>query len=630
MFFILLLIINPSIKKTELVNVKPKLAVLADNSKSIPFFKDDKNLKDFINNLKQNQKLKDKFTIENFSFGSNLDISDTIFFDKNETNISKAISEINNLNKGKNAPIILLTDGNQTIGNDYEFSNSKQVIYPVVFGDTTKYKDLKISQVNVNKYSYIKNKFPVEVILNYDGNETVQSKFSIVNDGKTVFSEKVQFSKIEKSKIITSNLTSNKEGINYFTASLQKINDEKNTQNNTKNFFVEVINEQSKVVILTSVLHPDVGALKKSIESNKQRTVAIFLVDKFKNQLNDYQLVILYQPNNQFNVVLNQLKQNNNNFLVVSGTKTDWNFINKQQLGVSKKAINETENYGAIYNASFLTFLQADIGFNQFPPVQDFFGEVSFSKDHQDLLFQNINGLQTQQPLLSVLEQNNQKTAILFGEGLWKWRASSFLNENSFQEFDQFTGNLVQYLSTTKKRNRLEINAETLYPANSRITISAFYTDKNYQFDTRASLQINITNKATKEVIKLPFSLVNNSYQISVENLTSGDYNYKVDVLGQNISKYGSFKITDYQVEEQFTHANTKKLENLANKTGGKLFFKNQFDKLIDELVSNNAYFTVQKSTVKEQNLIDWQWILFIIITLFSAEWFIRKYFGKI
>jgi hypothetical protein len=219
---------------------------------------------------------------------------------------------------------------------------------------------------------------------------------------------------------------------------------------------------------------------------------------------------------------------------------------------------------------------------------------------------------------------------VIFGEGIWKWRASSYLNTNSFQDFDQFTGNLVQYLSTKKKRKRLEVNAENQYPANAVINIAAFYTDKNYQFDARASLEVVITNKKTKKITKLPFSLINNSYQIAIENLSSGAYSFKVVVLGQNVTKYGSFKISDYQVEEQFTHSNNDKLTKLALRAGGKLYYKNEIESLIKNLLENKAYYTVQKPTVKEQDLIDWRWILLFIVSLFSVEWFIRKYFGKI
>jgi len=630
LFLLLLLLINPIIKTTTYQNTKPTLSVLVDHSKSIEFFNEAVSVKDIVNQLKTNNSLNDKFALENFGFGDNLQVTDSVFFNANETNIYKAINGLDNLNKRKNAPIILITDGNQTIGNDYEFISSNKKIYPIVVGDTTIYKDLKITQVNVNKYSYIKNKFPVEVILNYQGKESITTKFSIFNGAKIVFTKNITFSKEVNSKIITTNLTSTKEGLNYYTASLQKIENEKNTQNNTKNFSVEVIDEQTKVLIVTAVLHPDIGAIKKAIESNKQRTVDVFLIDKFKNQINDYQLVVIYNPNNKFNDLLNQIKQNNSNFILVTGTNTDWNFLNKQQLGFSKKHINQIENYGANYNSSFLTFLQKDIGFDQFAPLEDKFGEVIFSKDHQNLLTQKINGIQTEQPLLSLLDVNNQKISILFGEGIWKWRASSFLNTNSFQEFDQFIGNLVQFTASNKKRSRLEVNTDNLYPANSNINISAFYTDKNYKFDARASIEITITNTATKEVKKLPLSLINNSYQVSVDNLISGDYIFSVEVLGQNIKKYGKFKISDYQIEEQFTSANKNKLQKLASKTGGKLYYKNQIESLIQHLIEDKTYFTTQKSIEKEQNLIDWKWILFLVVVLFTAEWFIRKYFGKI
>jgi hypothetical protein len=629
-FLLILLLINPSIEKIEIENEKPTLSILVDNSKSVSFFKEGKTVNDFVFNLQNNNDLTTKFSLKEFVFGKNLQVLDSLSFLDNETNISEAIIGVNELEKDKIGPIILITDGNQTLGTAYEFLNSKHPIYPVIIGDTTKYVDLKIAQLNVNKYSYIQNKFPVEVILNYEGTETVKTQFSIFSDGKTIFRENVSFSSDKKSATITANITSKKEGLQYYTASLNTLNNEKNTKNNSKSFSVEVINEQTKVLILSSVLHPDIGALKKSIESNKQRSVAIFMIDEFKGQINDYKLVILYQVNNRFNKVVSQLNETDSNYLLISGANTDWNFINKQQLGFSKNAISQTENYGAIFNNSFLTFLQEDIAFNNFPLLKDNFGEVLISKEHQTLLYQKVNGIETNQPLLTTFDENNQKSAVLFGEGIWKWRAVSFLNSNSFEEFDKFTGSLVQYLSSNKKRDRLEINANTIYPANSTINITAFYTDRNYQFDARAALEIAIKNTATKEVKKVPFSLVNNSYQVEIENLIAGDYSYEVSVIGLDIKNTGRFKITEYQIEEQFTNANVNKLQQLATKTGGKLFYKNQMTDLTKQLLENESYYTLQKSSVKQQNLIDWKWILFLVITLFTAEWFIRKYYGKI
>ncbi len=629
-FLLILLLINPKIEKIETTNIKPVLSLLIDNSNSVSFFKEDKNVANLIKELENNSQIQQKFDVQKFSFANDVKVLDSLDFTKKQTNISKAILGINELQKNKISPIVLISDGNQTVGQDYEFINTDQSIYPIVIGDTTKYVDVKISQLNANKYSYIKNKFPVEVILNYEGNANVTTQFLISSKGKTVFRKNVRFSASKKSATVVANLTSTEEGLQYYTASISKIENEKNIKNNTKSFSVEVIDEQTKVLLLTSVLHPDLGAFKKAIESNKQRSVEIYHIDNFKNNIEEYQLVILFQLNNKFNKIINKIKENNQNYLLVSGAETDWNFINQMDLGFRKNAINQTENYAAVYNANFLTFLQEDIGFNNYPPLKDKFGEVSFTKEHQTLLYQNINGLETEQPLFTVFDVNNQKGGILLGEGIWRWRANSFLMSNSFKDFDKFIGNIIQYLSSNKKRNRLEVEAESLYAANSTIHISAFYTDKNYQFDPRASLEISITNTATKAVTKVPFSLVNNAFQTEIENLNSGDYTYTVTVLGQNIRKSGRFKITDYNIEQQFTNANHLKLQKLANKSGGKLYYKNQLDKITQELLDNEAFYTVQKATNKQVNLIDWQWILFFVIALFTAEWFLRKYFGKI
>ncbi len=626
----MLLFINPKIERIEVNNIKPVLSLLVDDSKSIAYFKQDNNVLGLLNYVNNSKDLQNKFDIQKFAFGNDIQVIDTFTFSKNQTNISKALKGVNNLQKDKISPILLISDGNQTIGEDYEFIKPNQPVYPIIIGDTIKYRDIRISQLNTNKYTYIKNKFPVEVILNYEGSDYVTSQFSIYNQGKTIFRKKISFSPQKKSATIIANLTSTKKGLQYYTASINKLKNEKNSKNNSKSFSVEVIDEQSKVLLLSSILHPDLGALKKAIESNKQRSVEIKNIYNFNGQIEDYQLIILYQPNNKFNSVFLSLKKKNSNYLLVSGTKTDWNFINKQQLGFRKNVINQSENYGVVFNDSFLTFLQEDIGFNNYPPLKDKFGEFSITKEHQTLLYQNINGIETEHPLLSTFDINNQKSAILLGEGIWKWRAASFLNSNSFEDFDKFTGTLIQYLASNKKRNRLEVNAEMIYPANSTINISAFYTDKNYQFDARANLNITIYNSEAKEVLKVPFSLFNNSFQTQIENLPSGNYTYKVAVSNQNISKTGRFKITDFQVEEQFTNANVNKLQKLANKTGGKLFYIDQVEEITKELLENKRYFTVQKSSIKQQNLIDWKWILILATLLFSMEWFIRKYHGKI
>jgi hypothetical protein len=629
-FLLMLVLLNPSITKESIINQKAKLSVLVDNSSSITFFKKDSLVHAILQNFKTHKKLNKRFDINYYSFGNLFQQSDSFSFDENQTDISMPLERISKIQKNASNAIVLLSDGNQTIGNDYQYTSLKDPVFPIVIGDTTEYQDVKIAQINVNRYSFINNQFPVESILQYEGTQTIKLRYSLENNGKIIFSKRINFSEKNNSHILKTFIKATKEGTNFFTSKVEYLENEKNIVNNSKNFSVEVIDKQSEVLLISSFYHPDLGALKKAIESDKQRKVTIKIVDNKNIQLNKYQLVVLYQPNNKFNIIIDQLNSSKSSFMLITGSKTDWLFLNNKSLGINKKNINQLENYSARFYNGFLNFSQKNIGFENFPPMIDYYGETTVSIPHQTLLYQSINGFSSQNPLLATANHNNQKKVFLFGEGIWKWRSSSFLKNNSFQYFDEFIGNLVQYASNKKIRNRLDLDITPYYNANSSIQIGAFYVDENYQFDDRATLLFTIKNKDSKNKKIFPFSLSGTSYQLELTSLEAGEYEYTIEVDGQNISKKGTFKVKEFLVEEQFTNANSSKLELLAQKTTGKLYFEDKHRLVINDLVTDNRFSTIQKSKKSIDKLVNWQWIMLLIIGLLSLEWFIRKYIGKI
>jgi hypothetical protein len=629
-FLVLLLLINPTIERKEITNEKPKLSILVDNSLSIKHFNKEKVVSTIVNDLKSNPSLLDKFTVQYYQFGNSIDVFDSISYSENQTNIYKALSGIEAVQKNENSPIVLISDGNQTHGNAYPYFTTKKNVFPIVIGDTLTETDIKISQLNANKYSYLKNRFPVEITVLYEGDKTVLSQLVIVHRGKSVYRKKLILSPDKNVQTITTTINSTKEGIQYYNASISTIDGEKNTENNAKTFSVEVLNEQTKILLLTSVLHPDLGALKKAIETNKQRSVSIQHIKNFKEDIKAYQLMLLYQPSALFQSVFEKINTEKSNYFVITGLNTDWDFLNKIQSNYHKNSSNQSEEYGAIFNNNFLTFGQKNSRFESFPPLKDTFGKITMHSKFDALLYQNISGIETKTPLLATFENGDQKSAVLFGEGIWRWRAASFINTNGFQDFDAFLGNLIQYVASTKKRERLSLSYEKLYPANMPISIAAFYVDKNYQFDPRAILNVTLKNTETNNSLNIPFSLQNNSFEAILENLPSGNYQFDVRVKNQKIKKSGKFKITEYQIEEQFTKANQKGLNVLARNTNGKLYYETDSNDLITNLISDKRYTTIQKSNTIEQYLIEWKLLLFLAIFFFSVEWFIRKYIGKV
>ncbi|QCX39207.1 VWA domain-containing protein [Aureibaculum algae] len=629
-FSLLVLLINPKIKSNVIENVQPVLNVLVDNSTSIAYAKAEEKVTSFVSEIKGNKALNEKFDINFYAFSDILKEQDTFAFIILETNIVKPLQELQALHKEIVAPTILITDGNQTQGSNYAYYKAKYPIYPVVVGDTLQYDDLKITQVNVNSYANLNNNFPVEIFVNYDGSENVKQNFTVSQNGKVVFRKVLNFSSENSSQKVQFNLEANRIGIQNYTCTISPLNNEKNTVNNSKNFSLEVVNEQAKILVLSAVNHPDIGMISRSISSNKQHKVVVENNLNKNIQYKDYQLIILYQPNSKFKKIFEDIETVKANIFVVTGAATQWNFLNSAQPFFTKKYVSKIESYVSIFNEDYDEFINEDIQFADLTPLKGYFGEIKFKVPHKTILFQRISNFETKNPLLATFSLDDRRGAILLGSDIWKWRMQKHVEDNSFKQFDNFFNKLVQYLSSTRKYDRLEIEYAPFYYANQNVLIKAQYFDATYVFDNEGSLVLTATNKATKETTKIPFTLMGNHYEVLFKDLKPGDYSFSVQTEDKSSIKYGSFLILPFDIEQQLSTANTKDLKLLATSSGGDFTHIDKSEKLFNKLTNDNRYKIIQKSKEKIQSLIDWEWLLALTLLSLSLEWFIRKYYGKI
>ncbi len=632
LFAILILLINPKFKSETYNIVKPSLPVLIDNSSSVSELNQVENVSAIISKLKENSDLNDTFELSFFTFGNDFKATDSVTFTETNTNIAKALSATNEVFKNTIAPTILISDGNQTLGSDYEFSsaNFKNPVYPLILGDSIKYTDLKLERLNTNRYAFLKNQFPVEAILVYSGTGSVNSQFTISQGAAIVYRENVSFSETDNTKTISLTLPASRVGLQRYTAQVVPTEDEKNKVNNSKQFAVEVIDQATNVLIVSAMVHPDMGMFKKAIESNEQRKVTFAKPTEAVAQLQDNQLIILYQPNRSFANVFSEIEKLKMNSFIISGTKTDWSFLNNAQAVFQKEITGQREDASAALNINYGAFAMEDIGFSNFPPLPTLFGALQITVPHEVILSQTVSGFNTENALLATAEINGKRDAIWDAEELWKWRAQSYLQQNNFQEFDDFVGKLVQYLASNKRRSRLEVSNESFYYNNSPIKISAQYFDKNYVFDPRASLTISVVEQQSKQRTVFPMLLKNNFYEVDVNSLPAGEYAYTVAVGDEAIARTGSFTILDFNVEQQFGNANVAKLNRVATNTKGTAFFPSQIEDLITTLLNDDRFQSIQKSEQKIVPLVDWKYLLALIVLFLTAEWFIRKYNGLI
>ncbi len=629
-FGLLVLLINPKYKQQTYYTEKPSLAIAIDNSASIQYLGYEDKVKDAWVRFRESNPLNDAFDIQYFKFGTQVTTLDSLDFAERQTNIASVFSSFTSLYRNEVAPVVLLSDGNQTFGEAFEYTskNFAQNVYPVITGDTIVYDDLIVGQVNVNRYAYINNKFPVEVFTSYNGTREVSSRLTIRSGNTVVHQENLTFSDQNKSQIITALIPANSVGVRQYTIRLQPIENEINTKNNTKNFAVEVIDQKTNVLLVSDIVHPDLGMLKKSIESNRLRTVTFAKPNEAVGKLNEYQLVILYQPTGSFQPMYRELESLGKNSMTITGPKTDWNVLNQLQAGIFHEITTQDEEVQGVANPNFSTFVLNDLDFSNFPPLQTSFGDITLKTEADVALYQKIGTITTEAPLLVTTDQNGRRGVYLFGEGLWRWRAQSFVDTRSFEAFDNFVDNLIQYAASNKRKSRLNLEYDSFYYGNGSVKLYAQYFDKNYVFDNRAALTMRVVDKATEKVYEAPFLLQRNAYEIDLSNLVPGDYAFTVTVQDQGLARSGSFTIVPFEVEQQFLNADVTALSQVATNTDGALFDISNIDQLITSLVADTRYKPVQKSTENVVPLIDWKWLLAVLALLLAIEWFMRKYNG--
>jgi hypothetical protein len=166
-----------------------------------------------LSSLKSSEILKKNFDVNYYSFGEQFNVIDSLNFDEKQTDIYTPLRSISKNSNDTNNGIILLSDGNQTIGKDYEFIKMNIPIYSIIVGDTLTYNDVRIDKINTNRYSFVNNKFPVESLLQYNGEESVKLKYTIENTGKIIYSKTINLNKEDNSRLLNIEITSKKEGL---------------------------------------------------------------------------------------------------------------------------------------------------------------------------------------------------------------------------------------------------------------------------------------------------------------------------------------------------------------------------------------------------------------------------------
>ena len=303
-FFLLKPVINLEIVEKE----KPIIIFGIDNSASMLRASDSLFLQNqLIANLSQfSESNLNDFQFQTYVFGESTKLSQDPDFTNKKTNISQFIQEISDVYSGKNlSALVLVSDGLYNYGKNPNYINFDVncPVYTLAVGDTAKNKDLKINHVFNNDLAFLGNMFPINVSVQSQFFQDKKTKINLFKEGKLLDSKDVFFQNIEETKTISFNVLADKKGIQEYQISITPFKEEKNTENNNSTVYIEVLESKQKLLLISDIVHPDISAISKAISSNDNYELTISTKDGFDGSYSDYNLIIAYQTNIEFDLI---------------------------------------------------------------------------------------------------------------------------------------------------------------------------------------------------------------------------------------------------------------------------------------------------------------------------------------
>ena len=629
------LLLSPFIKTIFNKTEKPIIIFAQDNSSSLLIHQDSafyaNNYLKELNSLKE--KLGKNYEVKSFTFGEKVKEEGVIDFSEKTTNIAELFEAVETKFYNRNiGALILSSDGvyNEGFNPVYSTENTNYPIYTIALGDTTIQPDIVLKEAIANKITFLNNKFPIEILGLAQSCKGEKTTLTVTHKNKVVFTKTYDITKNNQLIEETIILEAKEKGVQHYTISFSALANEVSTKNNSKDVYIDVLDGRQHILLLAHAPHPDLKALKTSIETNENYEVSTTYFDDFDGNFEPYNLVVLHQFPTYSPVWLRKISEKNLSVLYILGNQSNTNAFNQFQTHIKVLQSNQrsntttpalTENF-PLFNLSEATLKQVP----NFPPIESIFGTYLPQEKAYVLFNQKIGNVATEQPLMVFFQEGNNKAAFISGEGLWRWRLNEYAKNNNHQAFDEIINKTVQFLSVKDNKDKFRVIVANQFNENQEIIFNAELYNNSYELVNTPEVKLELKNEAGVDY-QFVFNKSGNAYVLNAGVLPVGSYSYLASTTfsGEQYVVKGQLQINPLLVELNNTVANHQLLQNIANKYNGKMVLPTKMNELEQLIKENTAISSVIYEETDIKEIIHLKWIFFLILALISTEWFIRK-----
>jgi len=643
-FLICLLLLGPLWRGLQQRIEKPVLLVARDASASVGEYlkSKDPGFTAQLTNLLDG--LDGEFQVESYSFGQSVRKGiDGPSSDK-ATDMGSLFEEFNTRFAGRQlGGLIFLTDGLYNQGNNpiYPAGNLSIPIYSVGLGDTARQRDLAINRLFHNELVYSGDELEVQVDLvahQLAGKSSRLSLFEV--EGKRITRLKSVDFKVDREdyfQTLSLAIPASRPGTRQLRLQAEPLSGEASRMNNSRDFFITVLESRQKILLLAQAPHPDLAALRQSLETNANYEVVTSLLGEPLPDLASFDLLVMHQvpsPGRQITPLLQQVQQKGMALWWIVGESSDFRALNNLQpfisFTISENLVTEAE---AVWNEGFQLFQWEEDWsrkISRFPPLQVPFGDVLSRASGQPILFQRIKNIATQYPVLTLGESQSVRSAVFVGDGLWRWRLADFQQNGNHEAFDGFVGKIIQYLSVKRDNRRFRIvGSKPLFDENEPVTLDAELYNSSYELINDPEVSISLKHE-DGNAYNFQFGRVGKGYRLQAGSLPVGNYSCtaRTRYEGKELTSTARFSVRPLQLEFARLTADHNLLRVISAESGGRFFHANALNDLAREIRSAASLKPVIVSERKSRTLLSMPLLLLLLLLSLTLEWGIRRYFG--
>jgi hypothetical protein len=585
----------------------------------------------------------------------NADSLDEVNFSNGATNMQDVFNFVKSSDKNI-ASVTLITDGVLTSGSNpyYDAIKLGIPIFTIGVGDTTQRKDVEIKKVLHNDFLYAKTPSSIIATIYNKGFTGEPVTASLFEDNKFISQQTVILNSAGIQNVVF-DYNPESSGEKKMSVAITPIKNEFTNANNKKIFYVNVLSNKIRVVLLASSPSADLTFIDNSLkrdENLKINSIVQIAPNKFLNEINykildsvDVFFLIGFPsdqtPKNLLDRVITGIKNDKVPYFLTLSSGISLNKLSligddlSFTLNQLSNGYREVQTQILQEQSNNPILKQGDKNlidlWNNLPPVLQPNSLFNPRIESKILAQDKVNNKVINAPLILIKNFSSKRSVTVLAKDIWKWKLQ--VAPKGIDLFDSFIFNSLRWLKAEEEQKLVSIkSSKKNYSQGERIEFSAQVSDESLNPISDAEIKIKI--KSDKNEYEADMQNVGPGlYEGSIIINETGDFRFSGEAYtdGTLLGKDdGSFNIGEIDLEMINPVMNYSLLNLLAKDSGGEFYTPNNCKPLMARINQLNKLSSKEKIVKSEITLWSDTWMLLIAIFLFSLEWFIRKRSGML